>query len=445
MSLTRLLLSSAVASSLMLGAGMAAAQSRVPAEIPSASFAGSQYVDSKGCVYIRAGSGGTVTWVPRMDRSRNQLCNARPTGGANSGTTTTASTTVAGSVTRITPATQPTQVRATPPRITFRPNVASTPAPRIVPATPPVATAPRIITPRAPQTVRRVVRATPTVQRPAAMAPRQGAARPASTSCRGISALSAQYTNRGQYGPVRCGPQAVHPADYAQANAARDTPRYSGLVRAPFEPVNPSPQTAWGYRALWADGRLNPYRGARGSVSAAAASTGNLMWTSYAPHRLIDLTTGQDVTARYPNLRPPVQAATRAATTYNFAPIATSGGYVPTMSSRGEPAARAVAPQRPTAGAVAGAARVQPAAPQSVRVGRGHRFVQLGTYADPANVQRAIDALHRLGLPAAKQGITRGGRRMEAVLSGPFPTPQALGNALVRARSAGFSDAITRK
>lgn len=57
-----------------------------PAEFPPASFTGQQYVDSKGCVFIRVGADGRY-WVPRLTRSRKVVCGYKPSLNAQSRTT----------------------------------------------------------------------------------------------------------------------------------------------------------------------------------------------------------------------------------------------------------------------------------------------------------------------------------------------------------------------
>lgn len=72
------------------------------------------------------------------------------------------------------------------------------------------------------------------------------------------------------------------------------------------------------------------------------------------------------------------------------------------------------------------------------------RFVQVGTYREPANAARAAANLESMGYSVAFQSVSRNGVSMRAVAAGPFVSVADLNAALRAARAAGYTDAFIR-
>lgn len=83
-----------------------------PREVPPDSFRGAQYVDSGGCVFVRAGLDGRTIWVPRVNAQRKALCGYPPTEVTASGVAPAAPKAVA-PVAAPAPATAPSTVAPT--------------------------------------------------------------------------------------------------------------------------------------------------------------------------------------------------------------------------------------------------------------------------------------------------------------------------------------------
>ncbi|MEM9579352.1 MAG: hypothetical protein AAF891_01595, partial [Pseudomonadota bacterium] len=308
-----------------------------PAEIPPASFKGNQYVDSKGCVYIRAGVDGNTTWVPRVSRSRKVVCGLSPSLPAGSGTAVATAPAAASAPVQIGASlTAPkSPAPAETPAISVRPartTVADVLAPRPVrtvaskPATAPRPAAPqikRVNIPQpagvaAPRLTRKVQapRILPQVAAPRAVvqAPqparvvRQAARTAGSNVCAHASGISRQYIGRNGK-PVRCGPQAQSPVFTTPGGRVLDpvsvSPNATIVPRHVYNQQQasiirqPAPQ---GYRQAWADDRLNPRRAHQ---TRAGKAQSDLIWTQTVPRRLIVASTGRDVTRSFPRLRYP--------------------------------------------------------------------------------------------------------------------------------------------
>jgi cell division septation protein DedD len=396
-----------LAAVLAVSSGITAAQAQSiasiggPAELPPASYQGQQYVDSRGCVFLRAGVAGRVTWAPRLDRSRRVLCGYPPSLAARAAPVAVAEApaqpapapaastaprpagapleTVASAIPRTAPA-----AAVTPAPIRIARQAPPAPAP-VAAAQPPVAVA----TTAAGSTGRRIgcftntpvpVRVQLTNGGTAVLCTRgdgtlEGARAPIYPAGSGVGAslTEPQFAARGHDAPT-------HVATPSGAGRATTVASVDSAT------VTPPP----GYRVVWDDDRLNPNR-ARGTAAGQAAQ--DQIWTRETPARLVS----------------EVQAAE--------APQ----GRV-TASSKTEPAA-----------AVA-------AAPQA----RGALYVQIGTFGVPENAAGAGARLQALGLPAARSRITQGGRALTIVFAGPFGSTAEAQSALNAARGAGFGDAFIR-
>ena len=198
--------------------------SGVPMNFPPSDFTGNQFVDNAGCAFVRAGIGGNVTWVPRVDRRRNQLCSFQPTFGAQSEAPAPVVAAAPAPVIAPTPAPAPTPENDQGAPIT---TVASTPLVQIPTANTPTARSPQIVA-NAP------VRAAPPRPAPAPVAAREPA--PArlqlAAFCEGRTGPQPGFVSSSTGQTINCGGQTTAPAITRTAAAAPAAPQPRRLTLA---------------------------------------------------------------------------------------------------------------------------------------------------------------------------------------------------------------------
>ena len=451
-----------------------------PSELPPPGFTSGQFVDSRGCVFVRAGYGGKVAWVPRVGNNRKPLCSkpaspavtvatapsptlqvaappvvAAPAEPAPAQPVRSAGAPMETVATLTTPPTirAPTQ-RSAVPKESFLPARVNAPAPVVArPAAAQAAAAPGgrsvvrlvasagkcpeaaaglvrrltdgrsvrhcgaaidgtpvylIVEPQRPAgAVQPVVAALALVEAPkvaaevrvrAAVAAAPPVAASGAPACDGLSLINQLYlVNDGRL-VVHCG-KAGGKATYLVVG--RTTPL--GPAAAAIAVPQPLPK---GYRLAWDDGRLSATRGGRTAEGQAAMQ---LVWTNDTPRRLIDKTSGKDVTLDFAYLEYPFTVDSRQG-------AGASGAGIRTVSSSSGLSGQA----------------------------GGQVFVQVGSFGVPANAAGAATRLATAGLPVQVSKIRKGGRSLHIVLAGPFVRPNDVQMALEKARQAGFGDAFAR-
>ena len=270
-----------------------------PVNLPPAGFTGIQFVDNSGCVFVRAGVDGDTQWVPRVTRSREQVCGMPPTFRtvANGGTGTPAPVPAQPQTAQA--QAQPVQTQATTPLAQAQPQTAQVqplpqqPAPQVT--ADPVQAQAAALRAQAEARARADVASNglPTAGKERALRPGTAAphivrrfpsAKPKHASASLHKAPVVHYAPAPQH-------KKVHKVEYRPVTSV--TPGTAGVT--PHSWIVPKHvyierqgeagvQVPYGYEPLFDDGRFNPYRGWQ---KAGDYVKGQTLWTNTVPRELV--------------------------------------------------------------------------------------------------------------------------------------------------------------
>lgn len=453
MKLTRIIAVGTIVASLGIGV-IAQAQTLhtalEPAEFPPDSYKGKQYVDSAGCVYVRAGVDGNVMWVPRVTRDRKVVCGFKPTFPKGTPVDVAAKPTPNAIQIVPEPEAKPavkttTQTAAKKPATTTKTTTKTTAAK--------TTTKPRTAKPAA--TAAAATAAT-TAAKPAAKTETR---RPATQEPRNAGSSSICRNGQSTYKglKVRCGPQAELP--YTEGNGSGVVPHSGsgmgagsghvvvasqsavpGTVVRPGEvglDVRVVPRRAFetrqyadalpivpeGYRRVFDDGRLNPRRA---EMTLAGVAATDALWNRGLPRVMRDRRTGAEVTI----------ASKGTATTGTPSTVVSSQSQKVAASSTAATGV-STATKAPVV-----ATRAAPT--QQVMRLKGALYVQAAVLRDGVAAQTAARTIRSLGLPVRIGKFTHSGVETRLVLAGPFDTDTAAQKALKQVHARGFDGAKIR-
>ena len=367
-----------------------------PANFPPAGFTGQQFVDNRGCVFMKAGFGGTVNWVPRVTATHKPLCGYPPTFGAAVQTAVAADMAPEVAAAQITVAPQ----QSASAMLLGQP-IPLVPVASVVmaaPVTGPAAKLPTVMVAAQPSYVTapngtQAQCFTGSPQLETVLLRSGGTALVCTTGDGTLNGWRAPLFPQGIVGGALTSGMMLGASLTVYAAAQ---PSFAAA-----QPANAIPTPPKGYKLAWKDDRLNPMRGI-GTTSGQAQQ--DQIWTRAVPARL--------VTAP--------QIAQQTATTSVSTMSASSNQRLANQSLANQSLAN------------------QSLANQSLT------YVQVGTFGQPANATGAKARLAALGLPVSTSQITRKGRILQIVFAGPFATTAQAYSALTATKAAGFNDAILR-